>query len=368
MLRAVLLRQDRLEKIEHISQSQLSSLSEAGNLWLDGSPSPQEKEMLVKKLAVSPDIFEDYKRETKPLMKTSEGYKVLVLQELCYLEELQSFPVLVLLGDKFLVTVHEGSEACDEVYENLEDEMNHYGVYRLDVILHFIMERLAQLSFRVVERLEEKSWDVEDELIGSSELGAVSKTISLRRELVAVNKVNYGLADILLSTLRELPPSLRGSKVNELVEEAHDSLLRQIGTVNELREILVECLEIHNSKATAAIVASSYRSNVEIKDLTMVMLFLTVVATIYLFPNTVATVLGIANLGARLTVAEILVIIAISAILPTLWILRQRWVKRLLSSGFEIPVIPFIPFVGVGKKHTKDKHEKTRKEAQARLR
>ena len=359
MLRAVLFHHDGLEKIESVSQSQLPSLMEEGNVWLDGTPSSQEAEIVLQRFSLPPSILKSYREETKPVRKVSERHKMLILQELNYEEELAVSPMLVLLGERLLITIRENSIACDETYERIEEEIHQYGHYRPELVAYMIAEQLGQLSFRAVERLEEKTWHVEEELTEARDFGSVKKSAALRRELMSVNKVNYVLAEILLSAMKELPPDLRDCGIGVLIEEVHDSFIRQIGTVDELRAILLEGLEIYSSRAVTAIAVASNRFNIEIRDLTVVLLFLTVISTIYLFPNTVATIMGIPGLASRLNIPEILIIIAISTVLPTVWILRQRWVKNFYSRGLEIPVIPFIPFVTVGEK-AGNKHDKKR--------
>jgi len=172
-----------------------------------------------------------------------------------------------------------------------------------------------------------------------------------------LNKINFSFAEVLLSVKKGTTPYVNDSKLVQLIDEVYDSLLRQIETVNDYRELLAESLQIYNARTAIQLTevnrklsVASHRLNFEIKDLTLVMLFLTVISTIYMFPNTIATILGIPIFAGKFSVSEVLAVIAVSMVIPTLWIFRQRWVRRLLKSGFEIPVIPFLPFISVHKR------------------
>jgi Mg2+ and Co2+ transporter CorA len=72
--------------------------------------------------------------------------------------------------------------------------------------------------------------------------------------------------------------------------------------------------------------AVSNKINASIKNLTIVIFYLTIITTITSFPNTVATFFGISQFG-NTNIIVIFAAILLSVILPFLWLWRRKWLK-----------------------------------------
>ncbi|MFH1328763.1 MAG: CorA family divalent cation transporter, partial [Candidatus Bathyarchaeota archaeon] len=346
-MRAILFSPDKMEKIDKVNPSQVSSLLDERCVWLDGTPDLEEEKAIIKKTSLAPSIFKDYRRGVKAKREISTRSAMHIFQELDYDKDLKISPILIIIGDNFIASIHEASSACDEVYHRIDRLLKTHNIYRPNLVCYLIADELNQFSLKAVERAEEGIGHIEEEEAKEShKVGSLRRIASFRRELMKINHANFTFARTLLAFKDEIPAD--EDKVSLLTDLTYDSLTRQIETINQFREILTESLEIYNAKAVSAVVVASHRSSIEVRDLTLVMLYLTVISTIYLFPNTVATILGIPTMSGGLTTTYVLIIVAVSTAIPTVWILRQRWVKRLRTKGFEIPVIPFLPFLTVG--------------------
>jgi Mg2+ and Co2+ transporter CorA len=72
--------------------------------------------------------------------------------------------------------------------------------------------------------------------------------------------------------------------------------------------------------------ARSNKINLSIQSLTVVIFYLTIITTVTSFPNTVATFFGISRFGNTDTWI-IIAAIALSTILPFIWLWRRHWLK-----------------------------------------
>ncbi len=177
-----------------------------------------------------------------------------------------------------------------------------------------------------VNRLENSAANRHDMPLGElflrkRQLAMLSKHLWREREIIY---------DFRNGHIQMLVPSKEQAR---RLDDLFNSLLFEMNTVENLRDVLSDVLDIHHSVV-------SNRINSSIEKLTIVTVWLAIVATISAFPNTIATIFGIPYLPleAEKAVFEIagfsvypweLVasLLAISTIVPTLVLIG--WWKKL---------------------------------------
>jgi magnesium transporter len=109
------------------------------------------------------------------------------------------------------------------------------------------------------------------------------------------------------------------AKIRNLFDTTHEYLTRQIDIVETYREIQSDAINAYLSTV-------SNRINSSIKNLTLVMFYLTIITVITSFPNTIATFFGISQFGNTDYVIIFMALI-LSILLPFIWLWKRKWLK-----------------------------------------
>ncbi len=157
------------------------------------------------------------------------------------------------------------------------------------------------------------------------------------RTLVAV-AVLSGPFSATFPGLPDALPSLEGElgRIQQLCANLQQSLsdlilLRNAEESNRIAEVANELARISNR-----IAALSNLSNLRMLGLTYIALVLGLVSAVVLFPNTMATILGMPS-AAWVPGVYVDLLLVLAAAVPLLLVLRPRWVRTLLSGlpGYE---------------------------------
>jgi magnesium transporter len=356
-LRAIVFSPEKIEKIDAVPISQFPLLLDQKNVWFDGTPTEEEAKTILEKFGLRLTLLERCKKEKKVRHDVDEKCSVFIMQEMDYDQEVKTTPILILLGSNFLVSIHEQSSACNEAFDSFATTLKIFNLYTPSLVFFSISNNLSEQSLKVIDTIESYVWNIENEIMATSGLEIIRKITAIRKDLLKINKVNFSFARTLLSIKKGASPYVQDSKVLFLIDDIYDSIIQQIEIVDDYREILADNLEIFNAKAEVQLSAVNNRLTIvsnrlgqDTRDLTIVVLFLTVVSTIYMFPNTIATILGVASIGERLAWWLVLIIVGISMFIPIIWLARQKWIREMEEKGFKIPIVPFLPFIGYGRK------------------
>ncbi|RLF16372.1 MAG: hypothetical protein DRN06_05225 [Thermoprotei archaeon] len=216
----------------------------------------------------------------------------------------------LIFNDNFLLSmhpldVHESEEEMEIPSPHTKRNMA-YAVYQL-------ADRLLNDFGDIIERVEGELSRLEDEVVESQGRQEVLRKVLLRkRRLLTLSKGLWQLKDAVHLLRHISPPFIDNeldTKLNQVVEEAE----RQIDLV-EMYRVMVS--DIINIFATTL----STRLNISVKELTVAMLWLTIIATVIGFPNTVATIFGIPTLAESIQTHWLLLLLLGSTIVPILWL------------------------------------------------
>jgi magnesium transporter len=184
-------------------------------------------------------------------------------------------------------------------------------------VLYFIIDEIVSSHFAQLEKLEDFSSRIEEEVVEKTTPDTLRKIFNLKTKLINFNKTLWyerGLIFNLKTCDSCIPPNTRN-----LFNTTHEDLTRQIDIVETYREIMSDAINVHLS-------AVSNKINLSIQSLTVVIFYLTIITTITVFPNTVATFFGISRFGNS-NIWIIVSAIIISTILPLIWLWRKNWLK-----------------------------------------
>jgi magnesium transporter len=183
-------------------------------------------------------------------------------------------------------------------------------------VTYFIVDEIVSTHYSQIEKLESLTAKMEEEVVEKTSSAILKKIFKLKSNMISFNKILWYERGLVFN-LRKCEDDCMAPKARALFDTTHEELTRQVDIVETYREILSDAINVHLS-------AISNKINLSIKALTVVIFYLTIVTTITSFPNTVATFFGISQFG-NTSIIIIAVAIALSIILPFIWLWRKNW-------------------------------------------
>lgn len=242
--------------------------------------------------------------------------------------DLQSYPLLILVKKRLIVTIHSEevvrliafSRYADVYLRKLPETMP--AEDKLTMMLVRIIDENNSRNFEHLREIEEQAdWMSEKLLDPKSPRMEVGRRIyemkhalitylnTLWRTLAVLHELRYGDADLVSDNPKVL------SKLGLLVDEVN----RQIQLSEQMSEVLASGLEV---------LQALYNNQLQILNnrMALVMTWLTILGTAVLVPNTIATIFGFAfGIDQDLLVWTMLVLViaTVNATFLAYW-----WVKR----------------------------------------
>jgi Mg2+ and Co2+ transporter CorA len=176
----------------------------------------------------------------------------------------------------------------DRIIEATKERMSKTKVDPPALLAYFIIDEIVSAHFNQLEKLETLTSKIEEEVIEKMSTETLKKIFKLKSNLVNFNKTLWYERGLIFNLIK--CEGCMTTKVQNLFNTTHEDLTRQIDIVETYREIMSDAIDVYLS-------LSSNRINVSIKSLTVVIFYLTIVTTVTVFPNTVATFFGISQFG-----------------------------------------------------------------------
>ena len=155
------------------------------------------------------------------------------------------------------------------------------------IVTYFIIDEIIAEHFYSLERLEELTAQMEEEVVNGHQSKTLKKIFNLKTKMINLNKVLWYERGLIFN-LKKCGDTCMAAKARTLFDTAHEELTRQIDIVETYREILSDAIKVHMS-------STSNKINGSIKKMTLVMYYLTLITVVTSFPNTVATFLASHN-------------------------------------------------------------------------
>jgi magnesium transporter len=160
-----------------------------------------------------------------------DGDEVLPVEVHCY------------ISGEYLVTIRTGSCAhLDAARTRLAD---HSGAVE-DYIVYRVLDSLTDSFFPIVQRIDDKIEDLEDEALTEADSGRLYSVFELKRELADIRRIVLPQRDLLASggDLISRLPGLKGDKAHNYFRDIYDHLVRIAEQVDAERDALTGVLEV----------------------------------------------------------------------------------------------------------------------------
>jgi magnesium transporter len=216
-------------------------------VWLDlEDPSEEELAMIEEEFSLHPLAIEDARhRNQRPKMERYESFNFLVLYGFFRRDgDIEEGEIQAFVGPRFLITLRFPPvfdlKAIVVRAERSPDLVKEGGGFLLYTVLDEVVDRY----FDVVDRIEDESEVVEEEVFSEDTAEDVQERIFRLRKRVMVFRRRLGpLRDVmqLLQGQQELvtPP------LQAYYRDVQDHLVRTLEFVDNLRDLLTSALEAH---------------------------------------------------------------------------------------------------------------------------
>jgi magnesium transporter len=225
-------------------------------------------------------------------------------------------PIVMVFSKAFLITISRG--IIQPLIDMAKERMSRTKLDPPTQVAYFIIDEIVSGHFDEMERLEEFASSIEEEVVEKTSADTLKKIFNLKSRLVTFNKTLWYERGVIFN-LKTCGDVYIPAKVRSMFDTTHEDITRQIDIVETYREIMSDAINVHLS-------AVSNKINLSIQSLTVIIFYLSIITTVTAFPNTIATFFGISRFG-NTDVWIILAAIAVSTILPFVWLWRKKWLK-----------------------------------------
>jgi magnesium transporter len=313
MINAINLGDNSETRIDSKSLQQLN----LSNIWLEVvDPTEKELQDVADKIGLSKHFLELPKTDIINL-RLEDNLSIinfLVVEKVT--SNYKSQPMVFVFSKAFLITVSK--ETSKPIMGLAKERMNKIKVDPPAHVAFFIIDEIVSGHFSQLQKIEELTATIEEEVVEKSSSDTLKKIFNLKSKLVNFNKTLWYERGLIFN-LKTCGDACMPVKTRSLFDTTHEDLTRQIDIVETYREIMSDAINVHLS-------AVSNKINLSIQSLTVVIFYLTIITTVTSFPNTVATFFGISRFG-NTDVLIILTVIALSTILPFVWLWRKNWLR-----------------------------------------
>ncbi len=293
--------------------------------WLDAD---NEEEM--SKLPVLQEHVAIMKKHRFTSYIEFPEYTGIVLFELHYKDHrIIRRPFIFFFDEKRILSLAARDE-FERFYQNVVVQKKARRIKRERIIFELLGQTIRKNS-QIALEIEREIGRMEERVGESRELN-VKQAIAIRRVLLRLSR-HYLTQRELIFEFKEnrinlLEPS---EEFNHRLADLYNALFFDINLNEQLHAILADVRELYMSTI-------SNRINDSIKRLTIVTVLFTIVSTISVFPNTIATIFGVPYLplqtnnpielyGISLLPWQIIAFILLASTLVPAWLL-YRWWKR----------------------------------------
>jgi magnesium transporter len=256
-------------------------LEESDSLvWLDlEDPSDQELSMVEEEFGLHPLAVEDARhRGQRSKVEVYEQYFFLVMHAMRFdNEELTDQEVHAFVGPSYLVTLRY-APAFDlkpvlRRWERQPDLTKEGGGF----LLYALLDQVVDGYFGVVERFEDVSEEIEEQVFGDQlHPDTQERIFLLRKQVLEFRRLVMPLREVL--GLLQNEPKVVTQALDAYYRDVADHIIRVLDFVDNVRELLTAALEAHLSQVS--------------NRLNMVMKQLTSWAAIILVPTLIAGIYG----------------------------------------------------------------------------
>jgi magnesium transporter len=248
---------------------------------IDGLTNVEVIENIGQCFSLHPLILEDLlNTEQRPKIEDLETYLYLTIKMLTTEKQSQEVKVehvSMILGPNYLISFQEGiGDVFDPVRERIRKE-GRIRKFGPDYLAYALIDNIVDNYFLVMEKLEERVEDLEEELVVAASRQSLLKINKLKKDMIFLRKAVWPLREMINSLERgESLLVKEGTRI--YLRDVYDHIIQVIDTLETFRDMVSGMIDIYLSSL-------SYKMN-------EIMKVLTLIATIFIPLTFVAGVYG----------------------------------------------------------------------------
>ncbi len=254
-----------------------------GILWvnIDGLQDVQLLGAIGVLFGLHPLILEDIlNTDQRPKAEDFGNYIFIVLKDIHNHvdRDLHAHQVSIILGKNFVLSFQEKKgDLFNPIRDRLQACKGRIRMAGADYLAHHLLDAIVDHYFIVLEGIEEKIEQLEDDLIRQTTPAKLQAIHQLKKELIVLRKSLWPLREAIGLLQRSGSPLISDSDL-VYFKDIYDHIIAVVDTVDTFRDMLAGMLDIYLS-------AASMRMN-------QVMKVLTIIATIFMPLTFLAGVYG----------------------------------------------------------------------------
>jgi magnesium transporter len=235
--------------------------------WVDlRAQQPAELELLRERFGLHPLALEDCAHlDQRPKMEEYQDHLFLVTQGFASegekVESLELHELHAFLGERFLITVHEGEiAALEKAWARLSGDPALLG-RGVDFAYYLVADGIVDDVFPILDRIADELEDIEDSVLSSPRREDLQRIFELKHHLVALRKVLSPQRDVLGLLSKRGDPRV-SERTALYLRDVYDHLVRINESIEAGRDILGNAVDAYLS-------AVGQRTNEIMKHLTI---------------------------------------------------------------------------------------------------
>ena len=214
-------------------------------VWIDATaPSSAQVNEIGQVLGLHPLIAEDIlEGNQRPKIEVTASLVHVVMFAIRYAEELDASEVDFVLGDHFLLSVHEPGWNPRGIHQ-MRGGLQSIMARGPDHLLWALVDSIVDGYFPCMDRIGDQIDDLQDEVIERASRPALQRLFKLKRDLIAMRRV--------ISPVREIFNQLTNRELalidnDEIIyfRDVYDHLIRITDEVDTHRELVSGTLEVY---------------------------------------------------------------------------------------------------------------------------
>jgi magnesium transporter len=290
--------------------------------WInvDGLGNPKLIEDLGKCFTIHPLILEDiFNTGQRPKMEDLDQYIYLNVKMLTYLESSQVIKIehiSMVIGHNFLISFQED---IGDVFDPVRDRIRKDGRIRKfgpDYLAYALIDGIVDNYFSVMEKLEERVEDLEEELVTNPSQDSLQKISHLKKDMIFLRKSVWPLRE-MINNLERSESTIIQESTRIYLRDVYNHTIQVIDTLETFRDMVSGMIDIYLS-------GLSYKMN-------EIMKVLTLIATIFIPLTFVVGLYGMnfknmPEIEWEYGYYSVLVVLAIMVIVMLSYFRKKKWI------------------------------------------
>jgi len=155
--------------------------------------------------------------------------------------------VSFILGSNFLITfLQSENDLLGPVHSRLQNDKSKLRARGADYLCYSIIDSLIDSFFLILEKIDKKIEDIEDELFGAPTQETLHKIYRIKREIILLRKAMWPLREVI-AQLKRTESTLMHNSTKLYIQDVYDHTIQAIDIIENFRDVSSSMIDIYIS-------------------------------------------------------------------------------------------------------------------------